>query len=106
MMRQGMLMRKVTLWLRRWFGVADVPADIAPCEYDCRVVSCPDEQFDHCQRRLAMEKQIKNQGSEIGVSFRKQKISPTLKRKKPIKTISLKSFRRNRKNKKTTSGRK
>ena len=107
MMRQGMLMRKATLWLRRWI-VADVPADIAACEFDCRVVSCPNEKFDHCQRRLALEKQIKKQGSEIGVSFRKQKISPTLRRKKPIssKTIRLKSFGRNRENKKTTSGRK
>src|SRR5271169_1638035 len=99
MMRQRMFMRKATLWLRRWI-VADVPADIAACEFDCKIVSCPDEKFDDCQRRLALERQIINQGSEIGVSLRKQKTRPTLRRKRPIssKTIRLKRFKKNRKN--------
>jgi hypothetical protein len=102
---EGTLTRKTTLWLRRWI-IADVPADIAACEFNCKIVSCPNEKFDHCQRRLALEKKIKKQESKIGVSFLKQKISPTLRRKKPISSgaIRLKSVEKKRKHKKITSG--
>ena len=74
-------MRKAALWLRQWI-IADVPAHIAACEFDCKTVSCPNEKFDHCQRRLAIEKKIKAQKRLIGVSSRKQEMSPARGKKK------------------------
>jgi hypothetical protein len=41
------------LW--RWIEhqiVEDVPADIAVCEFDCRMGHCNDEELESCQRRL------------------------------------------------------
>jgi hypothetical protein len=78
---EGVPMRKATLWLRRWL-IADVPAHIAACEFNCKSVSCPNEKFDHCQRRLALEKEIKEQESQTGVSFCTKKISPSRRKKK------------------------
>jgi hypothetical protein len=51
--------RRLTMreWLRRLFSgqiIADVPLAVAACE-DCRKTQCRDEEFAHCEYRLARQ---------------------------------------------------
>ena len=98
-----MPIRKATLWLRQWL-IADVPAHIAACEFDCKSVSCPNEKFDHCERRLAIEKAINEQESLTGASLRER---TTIRRKKRggSKTMRMKSSNGRRTKKKLQSRR-
>jgi hypothetical protein len=44
---------------RRWLTgqlVSEVPLDIALCEYGCRKRQCLQEDWEHCERRLAFIK--------------------------------------------------
>lgn len=43
--------------VRMWFQrqIADVPADLAVCEYDCEKLNCSREEFDACERRMPFQ---------------------------------------------------
>ncbi len=50
--------RGASVWKRflRWVSgmiVQDVPEDSALCEFDCQKVQCTNEEWAHCERRLA-----------------------------------------------------
>lgn len=34
------------------YFVADVPAELAACEFDCRETDCNDEEWETCPKRL------------------------------------------------------
>ena len=76
----GVVMSKATLWHHNWL-IGDVPAHIAACEFDCKTVSCPNDRFEHCPRRLAIEKEVSKQASKVGGPLHK-KIKSTQQRKK------------------------
>jgi hypothetical protein len=42
---------RLSQWTRNIL-VADVPDDIAACEFDCRKTQCPEGEWEHCKRRL------------------------------------------------------
>ena len=42
---------KLKLWVARNI-VADVPTEIARCEFECRVAHCPPDKIQACQRRI------------------------------------------------------
>jgi hypothetical protein len=37
---------------------AEVPADVAACEFDCREVDCSNERFINCPKRLQKEEAL------------------------------------------------
>jgi outer membrane lipopolysaccharide assembly protein LptE/RlpB len=39
-------------WMREQV-VTDVPADLAPCEFDCRQTTCSSEEWTTCQCRIS-----------------------------------------------------
>ena len=41
--------------------VADVPPDIARCEFECRRADCPSEQIVTCQRRMEFAEQLRKE---------------------------------------------
>jgi hypothetical protein len=44
--------------------VSEVPLDIALCEHGCRKSQCLQEEWEHCERRLAFIKIMKAASSE------------------------------------------
>jgi len=44
--------------------VSEVPLDIALCEYGCRKSQCLQEEWEHCERRLAFIKSMQATSSE------------------------------------------
>ncbi|MGF1497901.1 MAG: hypothetical protein ACFB8W_13920 [Elainellaceae cyanobacterium] len=43
--------------LKGWF-VADVPADVAACEFECRKLDCTEQEWQDCQRRQTTEQRL------------------------------------------------
>ncbi len=45
--------------IRNFFST-EVPADIAACEFECRDLNCPNQDFQTCPRRLQTAEELKN----------------------------------------------
>ena len=51
------ILGRLKLWVARNI-VAEVPSDIARCEFECRVADCPPEKILACQRRIDYERML------------------------------------------------
>ena len=43
---------RVWQWFKGWW-IGEVPAELAPCEFDCRKAECHEGDWNTCERRLA-----------------------------------------------------
>ncbi|MEB3356843.1 MAG: hypothetical protein VKK04_08960 [Synechococcales bacterium] len=53
-MKRSLLQR-----LKSWF-VADVPNDVAACEFECRKLDCSEQEWEECKRRQDIEQRLQN----------------------------------------------
>ena len=62
-------------WLIRKVA-SEVPPDIALCEHGCRKRQCLQQDWEHCERRLAFIKRMKAESPEIAkTKSRKQAVA-------------------------------
>lgn len=48
---KGGMLARIRLWLRSEI-IAEVPPEIAACEFQCRVHQCMRDQWETCENRL------------------------------------------------------